>query len=75
MYGLQTIQYFGSNTLPLFIPIASTTVVFRSKFEKLPPGTPERGGQGSTSPVAFLQEGQEGLKCPFHRSGLDTGLL
>ena len=37
LYGLQTIQYFGSklwNTLPLFIRVASSTVVFRSKLKR-----------------------------------------
>ena len=36
MYGLQTIQYFGSklwNTLPLFIRVASSVTVFRSKLK------------------------------------------
>ena len=36
MYGLQTIRYFGSkllNTLPLFIRVASSTVVFHSKLK------------------------------------------
>ncbi len=35
-YGLQTIQYFGSklwNTLPLFIRLASSISVFRSKLK------------------------------------------
>ena len=34
LYGLQTIQYFGSklwNTLPLFICVANSVAVFRSK--------------------------------------------
>ena len=37
LYGLQTNQYFGSklwNTLPLFIRVASSTVVFRSKLKR-----------------------------------------
>ena len=36
LYGLQTIQYFGSklwNTLPLFIRVASSVAVFRSKLK------------------------------------------
>ena len=36
LYGLQTIQYFGSklwNTLPLFIRVASSIAVFRSKLK------------------------------------------
>ena len=36
MYGLQTIQYFGSklwNTLPLFIRVANSVTVFRSKLK------------------------------------------
>ena len=36
LYGLQTIQYFGSklwNTLPLFIRVASSVLVFRSKLK------------------------------------------
>ena len=36
LYGLQTIQYFGSklwNTLPLFIRAASSVAVFRSKLK------------------------------------------
>jgi hypothetical protein len=36
LYGLQTIQYFGSklwNTLPLFIRVASSVAIFRSKLK------------------------------------------
>ena len=36
MYGLQTIQYFGSklwNTLPIFIRVASSVTVFQSKLK------------------------------------------